>query len=1091
MGIRFTRAAACAALAILSLATVAAAQRVDDDLLYLRAGTVDPAASESLLSQKAFTFEPSADYLIKLDGPMTPQRRAVLEDAGVRLGDYIPRHAWRVDLAKADIAAIRRLDFVTWLGEFDPAWKLAPTIAAARPFESSARRDLQSAGTKRVIVHLAPKASKGAFQRAVASCGGLVCKRSLKEGAHRLMVDIAADRVRDLSNNAAVRFVEEAPESAPRNHSNEWIAQSNIPNVTSIWDHGLHGEDQLVGVIDWDVDEMHCAFFDDVPIGDMHRKFQAYYGFDQNLLYGWHGTHVVDTLAGDPLDPEADENLRGMAYAARIVFQDQAATITPTNLFDRLTIAHNDGARIHSNSWGATSDNSYNAWAHDIDAFSFQNEDDLVVFAVINGGATTPILSPENAKNCLAVGASGDAPNQGDPGSGGTGPTIDGRQKPEVWLPACNSTSANIGTGCGLTTRSCATSWAAPAASGMATLTRQYFVDGYYPTGTPVPADALIPSGSLLKAMLINSAVDMTGIDGYFEPREGWGRVLMDDPLYFDGDARHLLVEDIRRADGLATGESDDYMFDVRSANEPLKVTMVFADAPSTIGTSFAPVNDLDLVLTSPSGVTYLGNVFELNESTTGGAADVLNNSEQVHRLLPEVGRWQVTVSAAEVNEGPQGYALVMTGDVAPTGTPQADLEVTFAPAGPIGAAPGDIVQAKIAIYNRGPATAANVRINYEMPVGLTLGLMRLTGLDCTPETRRITCNIAELAPNAPYSVPLRIRVDQSGSFTTTASVSSNTFDPTPENNTAPFVIETSVNADLSVSIVDAPATLLPGTSANVSVEVRNNGPDSDPSPSLSVAPDSGLVVDSVSTCVAMPNDATCSLAALSGGDAVIVTATVRATTDSNGTRNIEFSVTGASDSNTDNDSTVISIDILADADGDGIADPNDICANGDDSQDTDSDGVPDACDECPSDPNKTLAGVCDCGMPDTDTDEDGIPDCADLCPNDPAKIIPGDCGCGASDEDTNGNGVPDCLDTPIDNSDTGGEMPTDTPDDTADNPFRFEDLDPCFVRYVLQSFLGIPLCGPCISFSLIGMIAGMSLMRRRNRRGVTTRRRR
>ncbi|MFM1803807.1 MAG: Cellulosome-anchoring protein precursor, partial [Planctomycetota bacterium] len=43
--------------------------------------------------------------------------------------------------------------------------------------------------------------------------------------------------------------------------------------------------------------------------------------------------------------------------------------------------------------------------------------------------------------------------------------------------------------------------------------------------------------------------------------------------------------------------------------------------------------------------------------------------------------------------------------------------------------------------------------------------------------------------------------------------------------------------------------------------------------------------------------------------------------------------------------------------------------------------------DLCPDDPNKTIPGVCGCGVPDIDTDSDGVLDCNDECPTDPTLI--------------------------------------------------------------------------------------------------------
>ena len=41
---------------------------------------------------------------------------------------------------------------------------------------------------------------------------------------------------------------------------------------------------------------------------------------------------------------------------------------------------------------------------------------------------------------------------------------------------------------------------------------RQYFMDGYYPTGEAVENNGFTPSGALLKAMAIHSAIIMSGI---------------------------------------------------------------------------------------------------------------------------------------------------------------------------------------------------------------------------------------------------------------------------------------------------------------------------------------------------------------------------------------------------------------------------------------------------------------------------------------------------------------------------------------------------------------------------------------------------
>ena len=70
---------------------------------------------------------------------------------------------------------------------------------------------------------------------------------------------------------------------------------------------------------------------------------------------------------------------------------------------------------------------------------------------------------------------------------------------------------------------------------------------------------------------------------------------------------------------------------------------------------------------------------------------------------------------------------------------------------------------------------------------------------------------------------------------------------------------------------------------------------------------------------------------------------------------------------------------------------------------DSDQDGASDSVDSCPNDINKTIPGVCGCGVVDTDSDNDGTPNCLDLCPNDPSRTVPSPEVCDGLDDNCNG----------------------------------------------------------------------------------------
>lgn len=56
------------------------------------------------------------------------------------------------------------------------------------------------------------------------------------------------------------------------------------------------------------------------------------------------------------------------------------------------------------------------------------------------------------------------------------------------------------------------TSMATPVTAGHAIKVRQYFVQGYYPSGTKVASDGFTPSGALIKAILVHSGQPMSSI---------------------------------------------------------------------------------------------------------------------------------------------------------------------------------------------------------------------------------------------------------------------------------------------------------------------------------------------------------------------------------------------------------------------------------------------------------------------------------------------------------------------------------------------------------------------------------------------------
>jgi len=100
--------------------------------------------------------------------------------------------------------------------------------------------------------------------------------------------------------------------------------------------------------------------------------------------------------------------------------------------------------------------------------------------------------------------------------------------------------------------------------------------------------------------------------------------------------------------------------------------------------------------------------------------------------------------------------------------------------------------------------------------------------------------------------------------------------------------------------------------------------------------------------------------------------------------------------------------------------------------------------DDCPADADKTVPGLCGCGVSDADTDQDGAADCVDHCPADPLKVEPGSCGC--DHPELNTTGITSCTDecpTSV-TKEMPGDCGCDTPDTDQDADELSDCIDPC-----------------------------------------------
>lgn len=669
--------------------------------------------------------------LVKVRPPLTAAKRATLEGRGVEILAYVPHDAYLVRIPDGTSLSTDRT-VVSWIGDYRPAFKIGPVVAGMaaappdldavdvaivlHPGEPSGRvlatlndgvassvRLEQGPQSLRVIATLPP----GHLEALVTMVAPLAEVQAMNFRPPMRWTNSEADWIHQGDDQASLPVFEQGIYGCGQ--------------IVGYMDSGLDfNHCAFADTVNGDPPVSSCTGGATCPAGTpdlAQRKVVLYYKWsDSGDALGdaacnpgtgaGHGSHVGGSIAGDEPGPYADcvgfgshgdtGDKDGTAPGARLIHQEMGESLDYVNslggtVYHAVTTAYAGGARIHSNSWGGgccflglfciCDEVAYDSLARDADLAVWENPDMTVLFAAGNDGsccsAPASIGSPGVAKNTVTVGAT----NHGTSSTGvasfsSRGWTGDRRTKPDVLaqgnsVVSTASDGATSGSNCSTCTMG-GTSMATPTAAGLAALVRDYLARGFYPSGKATPEDAWpTPSAALVKALLVAGARDMTGSSGTAPTQdEGWGRITLDDALYFTGDSRRLWLAD--DTDGLDSGESVETTLAVGS-NEPLKATLVWSDYPAAVNANPTLVNDLRLEVVTPGGEVYTQKIPDTDPpnpyaDTAATGYDALNTVEQVRLANPAAGSYTVRVRGVTVGMGPQPFALVVTGDIAEAG---------------------------------------------------------------------------------------------------------------------------------------------------------------------------------------------------------------------------------------------------------------------------------------------------------------------------------------------------------------------------------------------------------------------------------------
>src|ERR1051325_11863194 len=358
--------------------------------IFLRTAVFDPATERPDYESVGLAKPVRADseYAVVQFKSDDPGARAELEHLGVKVFGYMPDHAYQVRIPRSMRKSVEANAWIRWVGDYEAGFKVHPRLWPTAKEKMRALR----------VVPFADASVTKTIQLLQRTIPELVLTKKFEDQwAHFAEILVPAGKEDDVVRAAAaiegVQWIEPNDEAHFLNNNSSRAIQGNTATDAgrTIFAHNITGTGQIIAVADSGLDDDMCFF----------RSFNGHEGVTeaasaptevigpltpQNTVIGYwvqegaqaydasgadfHGTHTSGTVAGDNFahpssatDAGVDPG-DGMAPNAQILFQDIGkndgnGTLTGGDPYAMFLQALRGGARVHSNSYGSTSQGSY------------------------------------------------------------------------------------------------------------------------------------------------------------------------------------------------------------------------------------------------------------------------------------------------------------------------------------------------------------------------------------------------------------------------------------------------------------------------------------------------------------------------------------------------------------------------------------------------------------------------------------------------------------------------------------------------------------------------------------------------------------